>query len=237
MHKLSNNKKVIHYKLAERYDLHDYNDDDRSDRSKENNLRPTIRVVLKIDISNSAESNEDIKSDANYYTGDHLAVYPENSIILVQSIINRLQILNNNIDPDQPVLIKIKSQHFSIDNQNTSNSSSLNSFAETSNSSSKINNDRLKETNRQDNLTKFDSDHLEPQQKWVLHDRLPFAVTLREALTRYLDITSPPTQRLLSIFSEHASDQSEANILKNLSKDSNAYETWKAKYFPNFLEV
>ncbi|KPM03085.1 nitric oxide synthase-like protein 1, partial [Sarcoptes scabiei] len=237
LHKLSNNKKVIHYKLAERYDLHDYNDDDRSDRSKENNLRPTIRVVLKIDISNSAESNEDIKSDANYYTGDHLAVYPENSIILVQSIINRLQILNNNIDPDQPVLIKIKSQHFSIDNQNTSNSSSLNSFAETSNSSSKINNDRLKETNRQDNLTKFDSDHLEPQQKWVLHDRLPFAVTLREALTRYLDITSPPTQRLLSIFSEHASDQSEANILKNLSKDSNAYETWKAKYFPNFLEI
>ncbi|OTF73908.1 hypothetical protein BLA29_005645 [Euroglyphus maynei] len=75
------------------------------------------------------------------------------------------------------------------------------------------------------------------QQKWILHDRLPSPVTLKEALTRYLDITNPPTQRILSILSEHASNSYESELLKNLSKDSAAYENWKAKYFPNFLEI
>ena len=36
--------------------------------------------------------------------------------------------------------------------------------------------------------------------KWVKERRLPFPVTLQEAFTYYLDITTPPTPQLLQQF-------------------------------------
>lgn len=205
LYKLSNNKKVNHYKLMQRINLQDMS----NDNYQEANLRPTIRVVLKI--VDDCECSEEIKSTTHYYPGDHLAVYPENSHSLVNGIIERLSALNSAIEPNRPYLIKVKS---STDNQmdTTTNNNIINQV---------MGNQRS--TNS--------------EQKWIPHERFPFYVTLREALTRYLDITNPPTQRILSILSEHATNQSEAERLKHLSKNSESYENWKAKNFSNFLEV
>lgn len=220
--KLSNNKKVNHYRLIERQNLHDYSID--NDKCLEEANKPTIRVTLKIDHDeNDEQSNEEIKPNVHYYPGDHLAVYPENSSELVQGIIDRLCSLNPSLQSTKPYVIKIRSQHSSMDNHTNESMNSASSLFGIGNNNSNF------DGNKSPN-------HLE-KQKWILHDRLPSPVTLKEALTRYLDITNPPTQRILSILSEHASNSDESELLKNLSKDSAAYETWKAKYFPNFLEV
>ena len=72
--------------------------------------------------------------------------------------------------------------------------------------------------------------------EWVPHKRLP-PTTLRDALTRYFDITTPPTQQLLSLMSTFVEVESERNELNELVLDSRKYDEWKATYVPNFLEV
>lgn len=62
-------------------------------------------------------------------------------------------------------------------------------------------------------------------------------VTVREALTRLLDITTPPTQQFLGLLSCFCSDEIEREKLKVLSTDSSKYENWKAFHFPTFYEV
>lgn len=43
------------------------------------------------------------------------------------------------------------------------------------------------------------------RESWVAHDRLP-PISLRVALTRYLDITTPPTQHFLSLLVQYCVD-------------------------------
>ena len=74
-------------------------------------------------------------------------------------------------------------------------------------------------------------------QMWTLHDKLPAPVSLREALTRYLDITTPPTQQFLTLLSDTAGSTKDTERLKHLAQDSTDYETWKARFYPNLLEV
>lgn len=201
--KLSNNKKVIRYQLIERKSLHD-----NSDGTYENNLRPTICVVLQTELEN--DSDEEIKSSAYYLPGDHLAVYPENSSSLVNAILKRLYKDNDKAVADEQYLVKIQSTHstdISIISHNEHNIFGSSGKTE------------------------------DPETKWILHERLPAPVSLREAFTRYLDITTPPTQQLLTILAEHASNPKEIERMKHLAKDSAAYETWKAKYYPNLFEV
>ena len=194
--KLSNNKKVMNYKLLEREFLHE---DGKS--NCEANLRQTIRVSLQTDLNQSHnEAKEEDRSAAYYLPGDHLAVYPENEDSLVSALINRLsESYGNSVSADKPYMIKIRSQH-SMDNGLTNG-------------------------------------HNGDDQLWSLHDRLPAPVSLREAMTRFLDITTPPTQQFLTLLADTAENTKDSERMKHLAKDSSDYETWKAKFYPNFLEV
>ncbi|XP_015431485.1 PREDICTED: nitric oxide synthase, salivary gland [Dufourea novaeangliae] len=71
---------------------------------------------------------------------------------------------------------------------------------------------------------------------WIAHDRyLPN--TLRMLLTRFLDITTPPTPNLLRYFASIATNSKEQTQLNLLSSDPTAYEDWRHWKFPNLVEV
>ncbi|XP_072754682.1 nitric oxide synthase, salivary gland-like [Anoplolepis gracilipes] len=71
---------------------------------------------------------------------------------------------------------------------------------------------------------------------WTPHDRyLPNS--LKMLLTRFLDITTPPTQNLLRYFALIATDAKDRAQLELLTSDPVAYEDWKRWKFPNLAEV
>lgn len=54
---------------------------------------------------------------------------------------------------------------------------------------------------------------------WEPHEKLP-ACSLRTLLTRFLDITTPPTRQLLTLFAtfcEDKADEERLNILANVN--------------------
>ena len=53
--------------------------------------------------------------------------------------------------------------------------------------------------------------------KWAQSNKIPFATTLRQMITSYLDITSPPSPKLLAVFSEEAKNEDEKKELELLS--------------------
>ncbi|XP_017880719.1 nitric oxide synthase, salivary gland [Ceratina calcarata] len=71
---------------------------------------------------------------------------------------------------------------------------------------------------------------------WMAHDRyLPNS--LRMLLTRFLDITTPPTPNLLRYFATIATNSKEQAQLNLLASDPTAYEDWRHWKFPNLVEV
>ncbi|XP_012524269.1 nitric oxide synthase, salivary gland [Monomorium pharaonis] len=71
---------------------------------------------------------------------------------------------------------------------------------------------------------------------WIPHDRyLPNS--LRMLLTRFLDITTPPTPNLLRYFASIATNAKERTQLDLLASDPAAYEDWRHWKFPNLAEV
>lgn len=84
----------------------------------------------------------------------------------------------------------------------------------------------LKETHTADGVVR----------NWIPHERLP-RFSLKTLLTRYLDITTPPSPHLLQFFATCASDPKDAEKLNQLATDSAAYEDWRHFKFPNILEV
>ncbi|KAM8980401.1 nitric oxide synthase 3 isoform 1-T1 [Sarcophilus harrisii] len=75
-----------------------------------------------------------------------------------------------------------------------------------------------------------------PPPGWVRDPRLP-SCTLQQALTFFLDITSPPGPQLLRLLSTLAEEPSEQQELEALSKDARRYEEWKWFRCPTLLEV
>ncbi|XP_042331853.1 nitric oxide synthase, endothelial isoform X2 [Sceloporus undulatus] len=71
---------------------------------------------------------------------------------------------------------------------------------------------------------------------WVPSSRLA-PCTLRQALTYFLDITTPPSPQLLQILANQASSPEEKEKLQRLSKDSFLYEEWKWFRCPTMVEV
>ncbi|XP_019875678.1 nitric oxide synthase, salivary gland isoform X1 [Aethina tumida] len=71
---------------------------------------------------------------------------------------------------------------------------------------------------------------------WTAHERLPRS-SVRELLSRYLDITTPPSPNLLEQFAAIATDEEDQRKLNTLATDSAAYEDWRHWRFPNLLEV
>lgn len=61
-----------------------------------------------------------------------------------------------------------------------------------------------------------------PPPSWVRDPRLP-PCTLRQALTFFLDITSPPSPRLLRLLSTLAEEPSEQQELETLSQVGSPY--------------
>ncbi|XP_032680802.1 nitric oxide synthase, salivary gland [Odontomachus brunneus] len=71
---------------------------------------------------------------------------------------------------------------------------------------------------------------------WIPHDRyLPNS--FRMLLTRFLDITIPPTPNLLRYFASIATSAKERAQLDLLASDPAAYEDWRHWKFPNLAEV
>lgn len=72
--------------------------------------------------------------------------------------------------------------------------------------------------------------------EWVNCCRLP-PCTVREALTHYLDICSPPTPRFLSALSCLANDRWDVFRLRKLSQEPESYKKWRSFHSPNLLDV
>lgn len=62
-------------------------------------------------------------------------------------------------------------------------------------------------------------------------------VTMRDALTKYLDITTPPTPELLTLLALQATDPEDCVGLQTLAKGEREYEEWKYNHYPNLVEV
>ncbi|KAK3576127.1 hypothetical protein CHS0354_043096 [Potamilus streckersoni] len=123
-----------------------------------------------------------------YSPGDHLAVFAENSPILVDGILARL----NNAPPvDQDIKIEMQSER---------------------------------------------TTPLGNMKSWERFPKFPIC-TLRAALCRYLDITTPPSQSFLKILATQATQDCDKEALENLANDLQAYEDWKQDKFPHLLEV
>ncbi|XP_066268552.1 nitric oxide synthase 1-like [Branchiostoma lanceolatum] len=71
---------------------------------------------------------------------------------------------------------------------------------------------------------------------WMPFERLP-PCSLRTALSRYLDITTPPSPQLLGSLSMHTSASSEREELEELAKGGTKYENWKFERAPTLPEV
>lgn len=80
------------------------------------------------------------------------------------------------------------------------------------------------------------SQESENDEEFVLNDNLR-SCSIKEALIRYFDITTPPSQHFLSLISKFCKDQSELSILEALVNDHETYEEWKTLKHPNFFEL
>ncbi len=72
---------------------------------------------------------------------------------------------------------------------------------------------------------------------WVGERRLPVPFTLKEALTSYLDITTPPTPQFLKLLSQQTTRASDKEELEELAEGGRIYEDWKFECYPNLLDV
>ncbi|XP_044860215.1 nitric oxide synthase, endothelial isoform X1 [Mauremys mutica] len=75
-----------------------------------------------------------------------------------------------------------------------------------------------------------------PKASWVPLGRLP-PCTLRQALTFFLDITTPPSPQLLQLLATLAEDAAEREQLQRLSQDAQQYEEWKWFRCPTLGQV
>jgi nitric-oxide synthase, brain len=71
---------------------------------------------------------------------------------------------------------------------------------------------------------------------WENHEKIP-ACSIRTLLTRFMDITSPPSRQFLTFLSGYCEDKDERSCMEMLSTESEAYEDWKHDKLPHILEV
>ncbi|XP_026742645.1 nitric oxide synthase-like [Trichoplusia ni] len=71
---------------------------------------------------------------------------------------------------------------------------------------------------------------------WDSYDRIPPA-TIRNIFTRFLDITTPPTTKVLKYLADACTDEKDAEKIKELVSDSNKYHDWISFYYPHLAEV
>ena len=71
---------------------------------------------------------------------------------------------------------------------------------------------------------------------WIPHERF-VCITPRQALVHCIDIMSPPTQQILALLADTATDDEEKNNIASLATDGKKYENWKAYHLPSLLDV
>lgn len=74
-------------------------------------------------------------------------------------------------------------------------------------------------------------------ERWAEEQRMPMPVTIREALTFYLDIANPPSPQFLKLLAKQATRHTEQEELNELAKGGDKYEDWKYEKFPNMADV
>lgn len=85
-------------------------------------------------------------------------------------------------------------------------------------------------------LRKANAD-ISSENQWTLHPRLPSPVTVREALTRYLDISQPPSAPFLAALAGTATSPQESEQLRLLSSSPSLYTNWRDQYCPDLLDL
>uniref|UniRef100_C4TP54 Nitric oxide synthase 1 n=1 Tax=Ambigolimax valentianus TaxID=1338344 RepID=C4TP54_9EUPU len=71
---------------------------------------------------------------------------------------------------------------------------------------------------------------------WTQIEKMP-TCSMRLAFTQFLDLTTPPSQSLLSLLATQATRDSDREKLELLATDATAYEKWRYELSPNMLEV
>ncbi|XP_053697417.1 nitric oxide synthase [Sabethes cyaneus] len=71
---------------------------------------------------------------------------------------------------------------------------------------------------------------------WEPHERLPVC-SLRTLMTRFLDITTPPSRQLLTFLASCCEDKGDEERLLMLANESSVYEDWRYWKLPHLLEV
>jgi len=203
------NKRIIPFTVIDRVDLHKF--------EPEENLQ-TLRIDLEsecisgIGTVTAPALNQTPTKQApiSFEPGDHVAIYPVNKLDMVQKILDRMRKDLENSDTKRRLLPFDFDQIYTI-------------------------------------LVKRENMDLTPatpmgaqgalgEDNWITHDRLPMT-SIREALTRYLDITSPPNQELLLILSRQTTDSDERKRLQQMAKNFTIYEAWKIRQVPCLLSV
>ncbi|XP_073826700.1 nitric oxide synthase isoform X1 [Musca autumnalis] len=71
---------------------------------------------------------------------------------------------------------------------------------------------------------------------WEAHDKIP-AESMRTLLTKFFDITTPPSRQMLTLLSGFCEDNHDTERLQLLVNDSSAYEDWRHWRLPHLLDV
>ncbi|XP_068629957.1 nitric oxide synthase-like [Battus philenor] len=71
---------------------------------------------------------------------------------------------------------------------------------------------------------------------WENHERLP-AVSVRDIFTRFVDITTPPSTKVLKYLATACSEKAEIDFINELLEDSNKYDDWRHHHYPHLAEV
>ncbi|XP_043950192.1 nitric oxide synthase isoform X2 [Drosophila biarmipes] len=71
---------------------------------------------------------------------------------------------------------------------------------------------------------------------WEPHDKIP-PDSLRNLLTRFFDLTTPPSRQLLTLLAGFCDDAADKERLELLVNDSSAYEDWRHWRLPHLLDV
>ncbi|CAG7730913.1 unnamed protein product [Allacma fusca] len=74
------------------------------------------------------------------------------------------------------------------------------------------------------------------QKQWLPHERLP-RCSLREMLSRYLDLTTPPRPNVLQYLARCTEHEEDKERLTTLAKDPDEYEHWKQWNWPHLVTV
>lgn len=150
---------------------------------------------------------EIIANNVSYQPGDHVGIFPANRKEIVDGILNKLSGVEN---PDEILQLQLLKENHTTNGLCT----------------------KIKNYSHFIQMIKkklFFNAGL--TKSWEPHEKLP-ACSLRTLLTRFLDITTPPTRQLLTLlatFCEDKDDEERLNMLANVNTHPNIQTSLRNK--------